>query len=252
VRLRLDAAIGAAAVVAKDAVVTAIAEKPRGPSELRPHGVNGWVTQKRGFTARTAPDGSVAFDDRHGGLAPPRSAEEIEAQGAPQQAWVDEPGSVTGGRGVLAPQGQVEFDATDELMRAAGMDPYLAEKLAFMDRTRDERMQIAARWRSDSLREALHRMPRELERLWRAGGDPTARRRLLFQLWDECAESGSPEVLATARAVRGTVLAFIRRRLPRGSRHGYGDEELAALNRARTSRERFAPYEAVAGPSARK
>jgi hypothetical protein len=122
------------------------------------------------------------------------------------------------------------------------MDPHLPQKLAFMDRTREERFRIAASWRSESLRESLHQMPRELERVWRAGGDPAARRRLLFQLWDECAESGSPEVLATARAVRGTVLAFIRRRLPRGSRHAYPDEELAALNRSRTSRETFAPY----------
>jgi hypothetical protein len=175
-------------------------------------------------------------------MAPPRSAEEIEAASGPKQTWVDEPGSVTGGMGVLAPQGQVEFDATDEIMRANGMDPYLRQKLAFMDRTRDERFQIAAVWRSESLREALHQMPGELDRLWRAGGDPAARRRLLFQLWDECAETGSPQVVATARAVRGTVLAFIRRRLPRGSGHGYSDQELAALNRSRTSRERFAPY----------
>ncbi len=143
---------------------------------------------------------------------------------------------------MLAPQGQVEFDLTEELMRRAKIDPYLAEKLAFMDRTREERMQIAASWRSESLREALHRMPGELERLWRAGGDPAVRRRTLFQLWDECAETGSPQVVATARAVRGTVLAFIRRRLPRGSRHAYSDAELDALNRSRTSRERFAPY----------
>jgi len=218
-------------------------EKAGGRSELRQDGNRGWVTDKRGFTARTAPDGSVRFEDRHGGLAPPRSAEEIAAAAAPRQAWVDDPNSVTGGTGVLAPQGQIEFDITEEVMRAAGMEPYLAEKLAFMDRTRDERMQIAATWRSESLREALHRMPRQLDRLWRTGGDPAARRRLLFQLWDECAETGSPQVVATARAVRGTVLAFIRRRLPRGSHHAYSDEELAALNRARTSREPFAPYE---------
>ncbi len=229
--------------MAKDPPGGAALETRRGTSELRPDGARGHVTEKRAFTARTAPDGTVTFDDRHVRFGPPpRSAEEIEAASGPKQTWVDEPGSVTGGMGVLAPQGQVEFDATDEIMRANGMDPYLRQKLAFMDRTRDERFQIAAAWRSESLREALHRMPGELDRLWRAGGDPAARRRLLFQLWDECAETGSPQVVATARAVRGTVLAFIRRRLPRGSRHGYGDQELAALNRSRTSRERFAPY----------
>lgn len=238
--LKLDPAVGAAAVVSKDRRV--VIEEARGRSELRPDGVRGYVTEERGFLARTAPDGSVGFEDRHGGWAARRSAEEIEASAAPQQAWVDEPGSLTGGRGVLAPQGQVEFDVGEEVMRAAGIDPYLAQKLAFMDRTREERFRIAATWRSESLREALHRMPRELERLWRAGGDASGRRRLLFQLWDECAESGSPQVVATARAVRGTVVAFIRRRLPRGSRHAYSDEELAALNRSRTSRERFAPY----------
>jgi hypothetical protein len=127
-------------------------------------------------------------------------------------------------------------------MRAAGQDPYAARKLAFLDRTREERMRLAAAENTANLRDALAGKAAELERIWRAPGDPAAQRRLLFTLWDECAETGSGEVVAAARAVRATVVAFIRRRLPRGSTAGYGDEELAALNARRTSRERFDPY----------
>jgi len=234
----------AGALVAESAAYRGPFSPPvrRRRSELEPDGARGYLTKERGFTARTAPDGSVTFDDRQGGLAPPRSAEEVAAQSQPKQTWVDEPWSITGGSGVLAPHGQVEFDASDGLMRAVGIDPYLAQKLAFMDRTREERMEMAARNRSESLREALHRMPAELERVWRSGGDAARRRRLLFELWDECAEAGTLEVVATARAVRGTVLAFIRRRLPRGSRDAYRDDELTRLNRTRTSRQPFAPY----------
>jgi hypothetical protein len=177
-----------------------VVREQRKSSELRPNGRGGYVTEETPFTAHTAPDGTVVFEDKAG-------------------------------------------DLTDLVMRQAGMEPYAARKLAFMDRTRDERMQIALANRSDNLRAALRRTPRELERLWREPGDPAGKRRLLFQLWDECAESGPPQVLATARAVRGTIVGFIQRRLPRGSRHGYRPAELAAFNRARTSRERFEPYD---------
>ena len=86
------------------------------------------------------------------------------------------------------------------------------------------------------------RTPAILEHIWRAPGDARRKRRLLFTLWDECAEAGASDVVTTARAVRGAILAFIRRRLPRGSRAAYSDAELDALNAARTSRERFDPY----------
>ena len=44
-----------------------------------------------------------------------------------------------------------------------------------------------------------------------------------------------------ARAARATVIAFIRSRLPAGSDDAISDDELAAGNATRVSREPFAP-----------
>ncbi len=52
-----------------------------------------------------------------------------------------------------------------------------------------------------------------------------------------------------ARAARATVIAFIRRRLPAGSDDAISDDELAASNATRVSREPFAPYAAVISPA---
>lgn len=138
------------------------------------------------------------------------------------------------------------FELTDLAMRMAGQDPYLSRKMALLDRTRDERMRLAAGEAAGNLRDAVAHTPRALEGIWNGPGDPAGKRRLLFTLWDECAESGSSEVLSAARAVRASIVAFIRRRLPRGSRAAYSRAELEALNARRTSRARFEPYAAQA------
>ena len=81
-------------------------------------------------------------------------------------------------------------------------------------------------------RDALHRLARRLEAVWGDGTRPAVeRRRTLFELWDECQESGAGVV------ARAQIMGFIRRRLP-GS---YPAEELRLLNSRRSSREPFAP-----------
>jgi hypothetical protein len=80
----------------------------------------------------------------------------------------------------------------------------------------------------------------QLAAVWRRSAlSETARRRLLFLLWDECAEDDD----AGARA-RATIEAWIRAQLPHGSVSAFDDAELSALNRARTSHAPFQPYEA--------
>ena len=135
------------------------------------------------------------------------------------------------------------FDLTDALMRGAGQDPYSAKKLAFMDATREERAQIARRRQAVDLTDAVANLRGTLERIWRRGDlDAAARRRILFELWDECAERGTPDELAAAEAARQTIVGFIRRRLPRGSAGAYSEAELRALNARRESKRVFAPY----------
>lgn len=135
------------------------------------------------------------------------------------------------------------FDVTDWAMRQAGIDPYAYEKRKLLDETREERAQMSAAARTERLREAQRRLPTTLAAVWADPRHPTsARRRLLFQLWDECAEQGHDEVVAAGARVRAIILAFIRTRLPAGSRDAYTVDELETLNATRTSRATFSPY----------
>jgi hypothetical protein len=134
------------------------------------------------------------------------------------------------------------FDVSDAFMRKHGQDPYAAKKLAFLDSTRDERVQIGLKHQSQQLQAAPRMMQVNLERLWATTADPAARREALFELWDESAEDGSPELVAAGAQVRGLVVAWIRAKLPAGSADAYGVDELAQLNRRRTSHAPFAPY----------
>jgi hypothetical protein len=134
------------------------------------------------------------------------------------------------------------FDVTDAFMRGKGSDPYASKKLKFLDATRDERVQIGMRHRTEQLAMAPEIMKRNLDRLWATVGDPAARREALFELWDESAEAGTDELVAAGLAARKLVIGWIRAKLPAGSVAAYTADELAALNQRRTSKAPFAPY----------
>lgn len=168
------------------------------------------VEDNEAYSARVQEDGRVAFTDR------------------PNLRWRGLGGS---------------FDATDAVMRALGQDPYAASKLRFLDRTRPQRMAIAAAHRERSRREALRGLPAHLAAIWGDARLSVARRKeILFVLWDECAEEGSAALVEAGARARATIVAFIRRRLPEGSARAYTRAELEALNRRRGSRAPFAPY----------
>lgn len=139
------------------------------------------------------------------------------------------------------------FDLGDAVMRGRGMDPYAARKLRALDATRDERVAIGQRHRAAQLR-GVHALIRDnLAAMWRATPDPAARRRALFEMWDEAGEpraEGEADAVETAgAAARAQVVAWIRSHLPAGSPAAYTAAELAALNARRQSRATFAPYE---------
>lgn len=134
------------------------------------------------------------------------------------------------------------FDVSDALMRRHGMDPYASKKLAFLDSTRAERVQIGMRHRAEQLAMAPEIMKRNLDRLWGTIAAPAARREVLFELWDECAESGTDELSVAGHAARLLVIGWIQAKLPAGSALAYPPEELTAFNAKRTSKARFAPY----------
>jgi hypothetical protein len=224
--------------------------RPRRPfavrSELRPDGPGGYKTDEGPFIARTDRQGRVDFEDRSSFRfdipTPRRMARDM---GSALERWARDPrryAEENGNQSRIALGGQIEL--TDSIMRMGGQDPYAARKMEFLDRTRDERMRIAAAEHARLLRESLHRTGADLERVWRGPGSAAERRRLLFLLWDECLERGSAEEVRIARAVRGRIVGFVRRHLPVGSRMAYSAAELARLNAGRTSQQRFDPYAA--------
>ena len=79
-------------------------------------------------------------------------------------------------------------------------------------------------------------MLQHLEQLWATVRDPAERKRTLFELWDECAETGDAELVAAAAGARQLVLGFVR-----AKQVAYSAAELAALNAHRRSTSAFAP-----------
>lgn len=192
--------------------VPRIARAPSGPV-LAPSGGGTYHYRERGFTADIARDGTVSFDNNSNVAV------------------------ATGGA-------LLSFDLTEVVMAAAGEDPFTADKLRFLEETRALRLEMCDRARAEALKESIVDLGHRLRRIWSRSDLPAAeRRRLLFELWDECGETEPGDATAQAALMaRTTILAFVRRQLPPGSADAYRPEELLALNERRVSRERFAPY----------
>jgi hypothetical protein len=126
------------------------------------------------FDAVMAPDGTLAFDDHH-----------IHARSFREQwqKWLADPLH----NAPPMPSLLLGFDATDEIMRAHGEDPYAAIKRKLLDDTLPERQRLADQHRRETLAAALAGL-RPLVRALLA--DPTRsiseKRRLLKELADEC------------------------------------------------------------------
>lgn len=212
------------------------------------------------YVAEVARDGSVTLKDRPN-LRVGFSVPTRKAAGNGLARWYRDPYAQTRDRerqplpaGVVddeeeqrkrprtAPVLTGTFDVTDWLMRMAGRDPYLAAKLRFLERTRAERVELAAEYRKELLRNVTVIVRGHAARAWAAPGDAADKRRLLFELWDECIEGGSEDERQAAELARAAVLGFVQSHLPAGSEHGYSAEELAELNRTRSSKQPFAPY----------
>lgn len=135
------------------------------------------------------------------------------------------------------------FDVTDAGRRDKGIDPYASYKLKLLDETRDERVAIGKRYRKQELARSPQHMANNLARLWATTADASARKQGLFELWDDCAETGSDDLVAGGRAARDYVVGFIRTKLPAGTAAAFTADELAQLDRRRKSRTTFTPYE---------
>jgi hypothetical protein len=247
-----------------------LANVPRGTDAARPVTPTGQLQESGGgrhrsdqgpFVATVAPDGGVTLKDRRNlgvrvVLPTPRDI----ANGISRWYYSDkgpdgqrgeralekavggsiDPGDRT--RTTIIPVLGGGFDLTDAIMRHKGSDPYASKKLAFLDSTRDERVQIGTAHREQQLRKTAQIVQQHLDRTWRDVADPRARRQALFELWDEVVEAGDASLVEAGVAARKLVIGCIRARLPAGGPDAYTAEELAALNRRRQSKALFQPY----------
>ena len=128
-----------------------------------------------------------------------------------------------------------DIGGMDKFMKEHGNDPYRANKLAYLDRTRDQRVAIGKRYREQELKKSVIYMQKNIARLWSMTTDVQKRKQGLFDLWDECSETGTPEEIAGGEDARAFVMAHIRGTVR------YTPDELRALNAQRHSKQPFAP-----------
>lgn len=185
-------------------------QRQRDDLTMKPIGGGRYRNEQETFTIDVAPDGTVAIHDKPAISFDPRQ-------------WT------------------FRFDITDMVMRARGEDPYARAKLRFLDATRDERAELGRRYRHEQLGRSAELMLANIDRLWSMTRDPARRREGMFELWDDCAETGDAELLDGADAARRMVISEIQARL-RGA-DAYTPEELARFNARRTSAAPFAPYD---------
>lgn len=165
------------------------------------------VTDQGTYTARIAPDGSVSLHDA------PNVQPDLWTLGA-------------------------TFDITDAVMRSRGEDPYASAKLGWLDKTRDVRVAHGTRYRADQLARSEALMRANIDGMWKRLPNDAARKQALFEMWDECAETGEPALVAAGEAARATLLAVAHERL---GPNAFTPQELQAFNARRTSRDRFDP-----------
>jgi hypothetical protein len=216
------------------------------------------------FTAKVDADGHVSsFDDKANfnyrfHLPRPRAL----ARGAADHldAWSEDPYGVSTGTGspTIAkksgeqkePEGRVftivsgGFGVTDAVMRWAGQDPYNARKAAFLEETFDERVEIGTVHRAKQLDQADAIIIRHLDHMWRRDDLELAEKKeLVFELWDECAESGGENLQAGGAKARAALYRWIDTHLPAGGDAAFTADELDGFNDRRRSKARFAPYD---------
>lgn len=173
---------------------------------LTPHTDGTLHWQGTGFEAVIHPDGSVSFSD-HPDVT---------------MDWA---------------HGSGGFDITDAIMHGAGQDPYASEREWFMEHAESTIERLESQARAQRQAHSMTGVRSQLRTIWEdQSQSASARRRAIFELWDECADDADGE------QARAAVIAFIRREIPETSADSYTMVELARLNSARQSAERFDPY----------
>ena len=138
-------------------------------------------------------------------------------------------------RGSVYPPRRATFGFARELTHWTS-SPYA--EADFLAATFKRRTAMAANVSSQQMRAAQLELPTQLDALWAdTRYQRRERRRIIFLLWREL-----ETVEANGRSAATTIEAWVRKRLPRGSPDGYGDQELAAYFRENQNEPAFSPY----------
>jgi len=190
-----------------------IAPPPSG--ELQPSGGGTYTSDQPAFKVKIDRDGSAHIEDK-------ADVGDVHFYG-------------------LGIAGRASFD--DWAMRQAGIDPYASAKRQWLDKTRDERARIGMAARKEDLARAPEFMKRNVRYAWaKTEGDVAARKQALFELWDDCAETGDTDLVTAGGAARSYLVGFIRAHLPQGAPGAFSPEDLTRLNAHKRSHATFQPY----------
>ena len=188
---------------------------PPPPSgELKPSGNGTYKSDQPAFTVKTDRDGTAHIEDKP-------DVGDFHVSG-------------------LGVAGRMSVD--DWAMRKAGIDPYASAKRQWLDKTRDERARIGMANRKEDLARAPEFMRRNVAWAWGHVRSEDERKEALFELWDDCAETGDDDLVQAGANARRYLVGFIRAHLPAGRPGAYTPEDLARLNAHRRSKATFAPY----------
>ncbi|HEX7700239.1 MAG TPA: hypothetical protein VF403_05950 [Kofleriaceae bacterium] len=132
------------------------------------------------------------------------------------------------------------YDPTEILMNRHNMDPYASNKLRFLDGTREERYQIGKKYKEEQLGHSAEIAQKNLGYLWARTSDTNERKEALFEMWDECAETGNDKLVAGGTAARTMIVGFIRAHMTGTAT--YTGAELTAFNAKKKSSAVFDPY----------
>lgn len=123
-------------------------------------------------------------------------------------------------------------------------DPYSLQIRRALESTFEQRAEMQAQYRQAAMEFALTDLPLYLDLVWaHPYWSVETRKRILFDLWDECAEKGPEYLVDGGTAARELIESFIRYRLPAHGAEHFTPAELSRLNRVRTSAKPFAPYD---------
>ena len=138
----------------------------------------------------------------------------------------------------------------DALMRRHGIDPYASAKRQWLDKTFEERAALGLANRKEDLARSAEFMQKNVHYAWQHTRDAAERKEALFELWDDCAESGDDDLVRGGAAARDYLVGFVRAHLPPGSADAFTADEIAKLNAHRKSRAAFDPYNAPSATTA--